>query len=60
MEDEKSYDQWRNEISVWQLVTELKPDKQTLAVTLCLSRQTRETAPEIDAKDPNKDDGMTR
>ena len=60
LEDEKSYDQWRDEISVWQLVTELKPDKQALAVTLCLRRKERETALEIDAKDLNKYDGMTR
>ena len=60
LEDEKSYDQWRNEISVWQLVTELKPDKQALAVTLCLPRKARQTALEIDAKELNKDDGMTR
>ena len=41
-------------------MTELKPDKQALAVTLCLPIKARDTSLEIDAKDLNKDDGMTK
>ena len=40
--DEKSYDQWRNEISVWELATELKPDRQALAVTLSFKKSKRD------------------
>ena len=32
--DEKGYDVWRNEISMWQLVTDLDQKKQALAITL--------------------------
>ena len=59
MEGEKSYHHWRNEISACQLVTETKPHEQVLVVKFCLPRKARETALETDAKDLDKDDGVT-
>ena len=57
LSDEKGY-VWRNEISMWQLVTDLDQKKQALAVTLCLSGRAREAALEIKAEELNTDDGM--
>ena len=58
MSDEKGYDIWRNEISMWQLVTDVDQKKQALAVTLCLRGRAREAALEIKAEELNTNDGM--
>ena len=52
------YERWKNELEVWQLVTELDKDKRALAVTLTLTGRAREAALEVPAKDLNKDGGM--
>ena len=53
-----SYETWKNEVAVWQLVTELPDEKQALAVSLTLSGNARETAMNITAADMAKKDGM--
>ena len=53
-----TYEIWKNEISVWQLVTELKKEKQALAVSLTLSGNARDVAMDIPAADLAKEDGM--
>ena len=58
LSDEKGYDIWRNEISMWQLVIDLDQKKQALAVTLCLNGRAREAALEIKAEELNTNDGM--
>ena len=58
LSDEKGYDLWRNEISMWKLVTDLDQKKQVLTVILCLSRRAREAALEIKAEELNNNDGM--
>ena len=57
---EKGYDIWRNEISMWQLVTDLDQKKQALAVTLCIIGRAREAALEIKTEELNTDDDMKR
>ena len=57
LSDEKGYDVWRNEISMWQLVTDLDQKKQALAVTLCFSGRAREAALEIKAEELNTNNG---
>lgn len=47
-------------MAVWQLVTELKKDKQTLAVSLSLTGNARETAMEVPAEDLGKADGTEK
>ena len=47
LSDEKGYHVWRNEIPMWQLVTDLDQKKEAFAVTLCLSGRAREAALEI-------------
>lgn len=44
-------------MAVWQLVTELKKEKQALAVSLSLTGNARETAMEVPAEDLGKADG---
>ena len=55
---ETAYDSWKSEIAMWRLVTDLKPEKQALAVTLSLAGQARQKALEISVDDLNKDTGM--
>ena len=55
---EKAYDSWKSEIAMWRLVTDLKPEKQALAVALSLTGQARQKALEISVDDLNKDTGM--
>ena len=44
LSDKKGYDVWKNEISMWQLVTDVDQKKQALAVTVCLNGRDREAA----------------
>lgn len=53
-----TYETWKNEIEVWKLVTDLKSDKQALAVSLNLTGNAREVAMEVAAADLAKEDGM--
>lgn len=53
-----TYETWKNEVNVWQLVTDLKPEKQALAVSLTLVGNARGTAMDIAAADMAKDTGM--
>lgn len=53
-----TYETWKNEIAVWQLVTELKKEKQALAVSLSLTGNARETAMELPANELEKENGM--
>ncbi|VDI61048.1 Hypothetical predicted protein [Mytilus galloprovincialis] len=55
-----TYETWKNEISVWQLVHDLKVDKQALAVSLTLTGNAREVAMDVPAADLAKEDGMAK
>lgn len=57
-DEARPYECWKNEVSIWRLVTDLDKKKQALAVALGLEGRARETALEIPAADLNKDDGM--
>lgn len=57
--DEDTYDNWKNELEIWRLVTDLAPEKQALAVTLSLSGKAREAAVSVKADDLNKEDGIS-
>lgn len=47
-------------MAVWQLVTELKKEKQALAVSLSMTGNARETAMEVPAEDLGKADGTEK
>ena len=55
---EEDYEQWKNEIQVWKLVTDLEKKKQALAVTLTLTGKAKEAALGNTADRLNQDDGM--
>lgn len=57
-EENMTYEKWKNELEVWQLVTDLDKKKQALAVTLTLTGRAREAALEVAATELNKDEGM--
>ena len=52
------YETWKNELEIWKLVTNVKPEKQALAVTLSLTGQAKAKALEIDVAQLNTEDGM--
>ena len=53
------YETWKNELEVWRLITDVKPEKQALAVTISLTGQTRAKALETDVAQLNTGDGMS-
>lgn len=55
-----TYETLKNEIAVWQLVTELKKEKQALPVSLSLTGNAEETALEVPAEDLGKADNMEK
>lgn len=52
------YETWKNELEMWAIVTDLKKEKQALAVTLSLQGQAKRIALELDKETLNKEDGM--
>jgi len=54
--EEDCYERWKNELEIWQLVTDPEKKKQALAVTLSLTRKAREAALNIKAEDLNSDE----
>ena len=53
-----SYESWKNEVSVWQLMTTLEKKKQALAITLSLTGQAKAKALEIDVTKLNSETGV--
>ena len=56
---ETNYETWRNEFDIWCLVTEVKVEKQALAVALSLQGQARAIALELDKAKLNDKDVIT-
>ena len=56
--DASDYETWRNEVEMWKLVTDLKEEKQALAIPLSLKGQARATALEVKAGKLNDKDVM--
>ena len=55
--EEDCYQRWKNELEIWQLVTDLEKKKQALAVMLSLTGRAREAARNIKANELNNDEG---
>ena len=53
------YETWKNELEIWKLVTNVKPEKQALSVTLSLTGQAKAKTLEIDAAQQHTEDGMS-
>ena len=58
LEKNKTYEQWKNEIALWELVTDLDVKKRGLALALSLQGKPREVALEIDPEKLNADNGV--
>ena len=56
--DGELYDSWKNEIAIWQLMTDLVKKKQALAITLTLEGQAKAKALELDVTQLNDDEGV--
>ena len=58
LEKSKSYQQWKNEVKLWELVTDLELKKRGLALALSLQGKPKEVAMEIDPAKLNADNGV--
>ena len=58
--EEKSYQQWKSEVEMWTLVTDLEKKKRGIALALSLQGKPREVALEIPAGDLNVDEGVAK
>ena len=58
LEKDKVYSAWKNEVAMWELVTDLDKKKRGLALALSLKDKPREVALEIQVEKLNADDGV--
>ena len=58
LEKEKSYEQWKTEVHLWELVTDLEKKKRGIALALSLQGKAREVAADADPEKLNADDGV--
>ena len=56
--DGDKYETWRNELDMWVLVTDVKVEKQALAVSLSLHGQAKAIALELDKTKLNAADSI--
>ena len=57
---DSSYENWKQEIKIWQALTTLEVKKQALAIFLTLSGQAKEAALELELDVINADDGVNK
>ena len=58
LEKDKDYQQFKNEVKMWELVTDLDKKKRGLALALSLQGKPREVALQMDPAKLNADDGV--
>lgn len=58
--EDMSYESWKNEVEMWQFVTDLDPKKQAFAIALSLTGQAKEAALQFKASDLNSVDGLKK
>lgn len=54
----ESYEEWKNELFIWQLMTDIDKKKQALAVTLSLNGNARKTALNCNKDELHQENGM--
>ena len=59
LNDKITYENWKKEIQVWQMVTTLNANKQAPAIFLTLQGKAREAILELDIATLAADDGVT-
>ena len=60
LDQHKDYESWEKSFKLWQLVTDLKPEKQGPALALALTGKARDVALELSVDDMSKDDGVSK
>ena len=60
LKEDVPYENWKKEITIWQLFTSLEKKKQGLAILLSLEGKAREAALELEVDELNKDDGVSK
>lgn len=60
LSSDKTYQQWKSEVKLWELVTDLDKKKRGLALALSLEGKAREVAVDISSDDLNADDGVNK
>ena len=60
LDQHKDYESWEKSFKLWQLVTDLKPEKQGPALALALTGKVRDVALELSVDDMSKDDGVSK
>ena len=58
--DEDSYDEWKSELAIWQLYTDLDKKKQGPAVYLLLSGRARECVRDLKPEEIGAEDGVKK
>lgn len=58
--DESAYENWKKDIGIWCELTELKKEKQALAIHLSLDGRARQASSELDLGVLKKDDGVDK
>ena len=56
--DDKSFDNWANEIDLWLVLTDLKKEKRAPSIVLALQGRKRDVAREIPLAELNRVDGV--
>ena len=56
--DEKDYTQWKNEVELWEMLTDMDKKKQGLAIALSLTGKARELATSIDREKLTSEEGV--
>ena len=60
LRDEDKYEEWKNDINVWKLFTNLEKKKQGAAVYLSLQGRARECARDLTTQELGADDGVEK
>ena len=59
-ENEMDYEQWKKDLELWTVITDLAKEKIAIAVHLSLTGRARQATSEISIKDMKSDKGMEK
>ena len=59
-EDETDYEQWKKDVDLWTVITDLDKNKQAIVIHLSLSGRARSASSELTKDQLNADDGVEK
>ena len=59
-EDETDYEQWKKDVDLWTVITDLDKDKQVIIIHLSLSGRARSASSELTKAQLNANDGVEK